>query len=325
MNAATKNRQSFEKICEMVYRAFGESISLDDVYEPDGGFCNAVYIIKLKDREVVLKTAPSDTARLMKCEKDMMVTEVEIMRLVKEKTSVPVPKILYVDLSCEICSSPYFFMEKVSGRPLSEIRSDLSESCNEEIRKKLGKYSRELHGIKGKSFGLHPESCRKFSTWRDALLYIIRGVLDDGISNGTDLRCISYEDLWEMTVKYSAPLLEVKIPSLIHWDMWDGNIFIENGEITGIIDWERAMWADNLAEHDFSSFEHQKEAYMQGYGMTACTVNEEIRMMYGKLYRMLVMIIECKFREYDNDWQYNWVTGELAKWTEQFRKLNGAE
>lgn len=38
----------------------------------------------------------------------------------------------------------------------------------------------------------------------------------------------------------------VKTPTLVHWDMWEGNIFIKDGTITGIIDWERAMWRKPL-------------------------------------------------------------------------------
>lgn len=325
MNAATKNRQPFEKIKEMVRHAFGEEISEKDMYEPDGGFCNAVYIIKLRDKETVLKIAPCDNSLLMSCEKDMMTTEVEVMRLVKENTDIPVPEIYFADFSCEICSSPYFFMEKVRGKPVTELMEKMSDVEKAELRKKLGKYAKTLHQIKGGSFGLYPDSCKKHSSWKDSLLYIIRNLLDDGLRNGTDLKCISYEDLWTLAVKHSDALSEAKMPCLIHWDMWDGNIFMEDGKITGIIDWERAFWADNFAEHDFSAFEPNKQAYMEGYGITEPSKNEEIRMMYGKLYRMLVMIIECKFRNYENDWQYNWVTGELEQWLKQFRKLTESE
>ncbi len=321
MNAATKNRQSFSMIREMVHNAFGEWVSESDVYEPEGGFCNAVYIIKLSDKETVLKIVPCDTSRLMSCEKDMMITEVEVLKLIKEKTSLPIPQVYYADFSCQMCSSPYFFMEKVRGKPVTELQEQMTEEEKVSLRRKLGEYAKELHSIKGEAFGLYPESCRKHSNWRDALLDIIRNLLDDGIRNGTDLKCISYDELWDIAVKHSDALLEAQTPCLIHWDMWDGNIFMENGEITGIIDCERAMWADNLAEHDFSAFEPNMAAYIEGYGMGEPAKNEKIRMMYGKLYRMLVMIIECKFREYEHDWQYNWVTGELEKWLSEFECL----
>ncbi len=325
MNAATKNRQSFEKIREMVYAAFGEYIREEDISEPDGGFCNAVYIIKLKDIETVLKIAPCDTSRLMSCEKDMMETEVSVMQLVKERTSVPVPEIYYSDFSCEICDSPYFFMEKIEGRPVTELQGGMTDEERKNLRKKLGEYARELHEIKGEKFGLYPESCRGYGSWRDALLDIIRDLLDDGIRNGTDLKCISYDELWNLTVRHSDALREAEKPCLIHWDMWDGNIFMENGEITGIIDFERAMWADRFAEHDFSAFEENMEAFMEGYGITSVSENEKIRMMYGKLYRILVMIIECKYRDYDDDGQYNWVTGELAAWLDKFALLTDSK
>lgn len=33
-------------------------------------------------------------------------------------------------------------------------------------------------------------------------------------------------------------------PVFVHWDMWEGNIFIKDGHISGIIDWERALWGE---------------------------------------------------------------------------------
>ena len=37
---------------------------------------------------------------------------------------------------------------------------------------------------------------------------------------------------------------EVKEPSLVHWDMWEGNVFVKEKHVLGIIDWERAMWGE---------------------------------------------------------------------------------
>ena len=32
--------------------------------------------------------------------------------------------------------------------------------------------------------------------------------------------------------------------------MWEGNIFVKDGEISGIIDWERAMWGEPVGKAD---------------------------------------------------------------------------
>ena len=70
-----------------------------------------------------------------------------------------------------------------------------------------------------------------------------------------------------------APLLdEVTTPTLVHFDLWDGNILVDTTAPTptigGLIDGERAMWADPLA--DFVSLAlfrdiEQDGAFLHGY------------------------------------------------------------
>ena len=39
---------------------------------------------------------------------------------------------------------------------------------------------------------------------------------------------------------------KVTQPTLVHWDMWEGNIFVKAGHVVGVIDWERALWAKSI-------------------------------------------------------------------------------
>ena len=72
-------------------------------------------------------------------------------------------------------------------------------------------------------------------------------------------------------VEAVAPALDdVRVPQLVHWDLWDGNIFVEpkTGQITGIIDFERALWGDPLMEFQYRTLEITP-AYESGYGAIA--------------------------------------------------------
>lgn len=37
---------------------------------------------------------------------------------------------------------------------------------------------------------------------------------------------------------------QVTVPCLVHWDLWDGNVFVKDNRITGVIDCERSLWGD---------------------------------------------------------------------------------
>lgn len=58
---------------------------------------------------------------------------------------------------------------------------------------------------------------------------------------------------------------EVTVPCLVHWDLWEGNVFVSGGKITGIIDWERALWADPLLELGFRTYDDPAD-FLEGYG-----------------------------------------------------------
>lgn len=45
----------------------------------------------------------------------------------------------------------------------------------------------------------------------------------------------------------------------VHWDMWEGNIFIKDGHISGIIDWERALWGEAFMDDRFREHNRTQE------------------------------------------------------------------
>jgi fructosamine-3-kinase len=137
--------------------------------------------------------------------------------------------------------------------------------------------------------------------------------LDDGIKKNTNLQAISYDGMWELLKNNSNIFNEISQPSLVHWDLWEGNVFIQNEEVSGIIDFERALWGDPLMENSFSSFLQPSTSFLKAYGKTEFTQKENIRRQFYKIYRELVMIIECSYRQYDSAAQYNWVSSELKK------------
>ncbi len=91
------------------------------------------------------------------------------------------------------------------------------------------------------------------------------------------------------------------MPRLVHWDAWDSNFFVEDGKVTGLIDFERALWGDPLMEAQFRAlaFGGVSES-MRGYGKTEFTPEEEQRCYLYTLLLALVIRTESYYREYNS-------------------------
>ena len=75
----------------------------------------------------ILKVAPPADVKILSYEKDIMSTEVEVMRKVAEQTRVPVPKIYSYDKSFDLIGQEYYLMEKLEGVPYNYIQEKLEE------------------------------------------------------------------------------------------------------------------------------------------------------------------------------------------------------
>ncbi|MFQ7553314.1 MAG: phosphotransferase family protein [Blautia marasmi] len=128
MISMTKNTQSRETLLQMAQKAFpGESCT--NIRELTEGYFNVAYLLLFDSgRESVLKIAPPKDARIMSYEKNIMYSEVTAMRLAAQKTDVPVAEILFFDDSLTLCSSPYFFMEKLEGNSLSSLGDSVPDA-----------------------------------------------------------------------------------------------------------------------------------------------------------------------------------------------------
>ncbi len=133
----------------------------------------------------------------------------------------------------------------------------------------------------------------------------------------------SYDELRAVVQKHAAALEEIPTPCLVHWDAWNSNFFVKDGRITGIIDFERALWAEPLMEAQFRplSFGAGVTDSMRGYGKTSFTFAEEQRCHLYSLHLALVMNTECYYRHYDTDSVYN-ISKQLMGASMEWLKAN---
>lgn len=323
MNSLTKNIQSKETLLCLIHHAFPHAVCTG-IEELTEGYFNVAYRISLEHApSCILKIAPPKESLVMSYEKNIMMSEVVAMRTVKEHSDVPAAEVLFYDDSLSLIQAPYFFMEILEGASFHSILSSLSTDVQSAIRTEAGSLNRKINNIKGSKFGYLGQPSLQGSDWYQVFSLMTELAFSDGERLSIDLK-ISKKQLFEDLEKCKELFNEVKVPVLVHWDLWDGNIFVKDNQITGLIDWERSLWADPLMEVGFRTYGSNRDFY-KGYGVEHLSEKEYLRALWYDVYTMLLVSQECDYRQYDTRDMYNWATSHLLdKFEELHRTIHSA-
>lgn len=318
----TKNIQSESTLMKLIHHAFPER-KLENLHELTEGYFNIAYEVSFEDgTKSVLKIAPDPKVTVMTYEQNIMEAEVHSMRLAAQKTRVPLPEVEFYDPSCTLCSSPYFFMNKINGKSLSSQKSLLSSEQVSHIYHLVGSLNKEINQITNDSFGYPGQKALQGKNWFDVFTAMITAVILDAEKESIDLT-ISVKELFERLQMDRSIFSNVLTPQLVHWDIWDGNIFIDNGKMTGLIDWERCLWGDPLMEVGFRSYA-QSADFLRGYGIGEFTEEEKRRILWYDLYLLMIVAQEHVYRGYETADTYHWATALLReKYAEVKKALVG--
>lgn len=279
------------------------------------GWYNAAYGLTLEDgRRGVVKIAPPESVEIMRYEKDIMASEVKAMRLLEQL--IPIPKILADDLEGRLIGRPLYIMEWLEGKPLNHCYEELGPEALGRVREEAGRIVKTVSSVRNNAFGMLAGPF--FVTWKEAFCHLFDDVLSDGESKAVDL---PYPLLRRVLHECQESLDAVSEPRMLHWDLWDGNIFVDAlGRITGIIDFERALYGDPLMEHGFMELHPE---FLSGYGASELeSPNGQVRRRLYNLYLFLIMTIEGYYRHYTDPWVEQW---GRAKAKEALMALGAAE
>lgn len=252
MRSRTKYHLSDEKILELLKANFGKDTEAAAITELTGGMYNAVYLIDRKEGDqVVLKVGVLPDTPHLSYEQNLMRREVECMKLIRDRTDVPIPEILACDFSRTRIPGDYFFMTKLEGVPFSTVSRKMEKPQRDQVLGEMAACLARIHQIKGDYFG-YPTTNReeKFSGWKEAFLHMYETLLSDARKRSYKL---PYDRIKELLMRYSCYLDEIKIPALVEYDCHEGNVFVKQNEdgqwhVEGIIDFERFFWGDPIAD-----------------------------------------------------------------------------
>lgn len=265
------------------------------------GEFNTTYTVDGTDRPIVIRISPPDDAGFVFYEKGMMAQEPGIHRVLRSRTSVPVPEILVYDSSRRLIDRDYLIMERLPGRPLTYF-SGTREQHNS-ILKQTGTYLRMIHNITADSYGyLGEHKCMQpQSDWASAFRIMWNLMIDDISGTG-------YYDADEQS--HVRGLLERhyrhfdrQVTShLLHMDIWSQNVLVdEQANVIGIIDFDRALWGDTEIEFAVLDYCGMSEpSFWDGYGMSRDTSESaQIRRIFYLLYEIQKYIVIYHYRGSD--------------------------
>ena len=313
--SVTKNHQSPENLRRLCAAAFPQR-EVRAVTELTEGLFNAAYRVDFADGGAsVLKIAAADGSGLLSNEVGMMQAEVAAMRLLRERGLPYVAEVQFADFTRTRCTGSYFFMECLPGRSLNACRSELTEADAARVLTQVGRFQREVAAIHGEAFGLLGDT-QRFPTLHGLVRHMFANVLRDAQAKQVDLGYAADALLARLDAD-EAIFAEVTTPSLVHWDMWEGNIFVQNGELSGVIDWERAMWADPFMDDRFRRHTRHP-AFLAGFGQADFTPAEQCRIAWYDLFLYTTMTVECFYRQYEEpQGMLNWLRPLLqAAWVD---------
>jgi aminoglycoside phosphotransferase (APT) family kinase protein len=308
--AITKNRQSDETISLMAKKAFPDK-NVAAIKELTEGMCNVTYDITFEDKSsCILKIAAKDRSGNTSNEINLMKAEITAMKLVSENCSFKVADVLYYDDSNTVCDGCYFFMEKLPGDNYAMVRGDMSEEQIAVIDTEMGKISRELTKVRNQEFGFLGDD-KRFVSLYDFVKYMLHNLISDAKRRDIDIVC-DEQTFMSRLEKDKAAFASVLDASLVHWDMWEGNVFVKDGHVSGIIDWERALWGEPFMDDRFR-MHNRGEHFLEGFGRTTFSEDELTRMRWYDITLYLTMMIEVYYREFEEEGQYFWAREMLEK------------
>jgi aminoglycoside phosphotransferase (APT) family kinase protein len=309
VESLTKRRTSTDELAAVTRQAFGDRRADAATFTelPDGSY-NAAFLVTLTDSDVdlVLKVAPDPRLRLLSHEVDLMRTEVDFYHRAGQ-TGVPVPEVVFADFTRTVLETDYVFLSRVPGAPLQTVKETLSEQELAGVRSELAGITARLHAVTGPAYGYPLRGSRSWQpSWRAAFGAMVDDILADARRLGTDLPA-SPDHVGALMHRHDEALDAVDRPALVHFDLWDGNVFVEPApaggwRVTGLIDGERAFFGDPVAElvslallRDIADVPE----VLAGYPMQL-TEDARLRLTLYTAYLYLIMGVEGVTRGFDS-------------------------
>lgn len=178
--------------------------------------------------------------------------EAEAMILVQNQTSVPVPQVFNAYCINEI---GFILMEKIPGAPLSTHWDTLPQKVKLSITEQLCDYIKQWRQLKGLFFGTvdggpcqdiifkHPWENKEYEYGPYSTREEFNKGMVEALQRSRPNQKLTKKDQFFTERLLSSRSGEEQMKVFTHGDLNQSNIIIQNGVITGIVDWGTAGYS----------------------------------------------------------------------------------
>jgi aminoglycoside phosphotransferase (APT) family kinase protein len=229
------------------------------------GLYNASFFISCAAGEFVLRIAPPDELAATFYEHHMMRQEPALHELLREKTSVPVARIVAFDTDHDLVDRDFLLMERLPGTALSDAAGVDGGS----VLRQVGEFLAQVHALTAGTYGYRGEHApmEPRQSWAEAFCVMWHSLVEDVARAGMyDAR--EAARVARLVDQHRELFVPCTTSSLLHMDIWSQNILVSpDNRVTGIVDWDRALWGD--PEIEFAVLDYcgiSAPPFWQGYG-----------------------------------------------------------
>lgn len=316
---SVKNYQEDSIIKRMYANAFKENIDGLQISILSGGMKNAVYLIENEGKKVVLKIAPKDDSKMITADRNIIWWEAKMLKFM-ETIEFPSPKLLCYDSSCEICESPYIFMSFIDGENYLKNKENMCNSEKENIEYQLGCLSKRLCLIKKHNFFLPSQPNKQFKDNYEFTMNLFNLLLENAELKQLNLGEDAYNRIRNTLIINKDSLNNISNLCLVHTDIWDGNIIVKNGNVSGIVDFSDLYFCDELMTFYFHTIDGKTSSnFLKGFDNKKLNHDEKVRIEIYRMYVILKMIVDCELKQYG---RFEWMYENLESRIKKLQKIN---
>ncbi|MBC8138116.1 MAG: aminoglycoside phosphotransferase family protein [Fibrella sp.] len=198
------------------------------------GHNSVTYSVALPDREVIVRTN-ENAAVFADTERNMSI----LARL-----GLPVPRVLFSDLTKTTCRSAYLILDKIPGRDLRYELSGMTAMQMTRLAAQIVGFQRTVATLPpGNSFGYVSIGSRgRFATWRELFENELRVAIDCR----DDPELAPWTERIRVLLPFFYPYFAQVSPTCFLDDITVKNVIVEDGELRGLIDFDVVCYGDPL-------------------------------------------------------------------------------